>query len=227
MLKELEKELGRRGFSQEVRKSIHNAKICIVDDQIEHLKSFMDGLRKEGFTNLTEKAHVESVNELLESGYELIILDLKGVADEISAEDGIGIVDTLKQSDPALPILIVSGTSTTPDKARILSKADLIRSKPVLPADLASDVEDILKTRKDPYWSAVTVLKELQRIQPDIAHNLGYVDRLKLWWLQRTIVSDIKKCDKGVISKVIKVASIVEKLGSLAIRIHAISNGIS
>jgi len=227
MLKELEKELCRRGFSTEVRKAIHNAKICVIDDQIEHLKSFIEGLRKEGFTNLTEKSHIESVNELLESGYELIILDLKGVAEDISAMDGIGIVETIKQVDPALPIIIVSGTSTTPDKAKSISKADLIRTKPVLPADLSNDVEDILKTRKDPYWSAITVLKELQRIKPEVVRNLGYMDRLKLWWLQRGIVTNIKKSDKKVISKVLKAASIVEKLGSLAIRIHAVAQGIS
>lgn len=227
MLKELEKELSRRGCSQEVRKAIHNAKICIVDDKIDDLRSFMDGLKKEGFTNLIEKTHVESVNELLESGYELIVLDLKGVAEEIFANDGIGVIEALKHSDPALPILVISGTTTTPDKAKILSQADLIRTKPVLPADLASDVEDILKTRKDMYWSALIVLKELQRIQPEVVHDLDYTSRIKLWWLKRQIVAKIRNCDQGVISKVLKVASIVEKLGSLAIRIVAIAKGLS
>ena len=226
MLKELEQELNQRGFGPDVRKAIRNAKICIIDDQIEHLKSFMDGLRNEGFTNLIEKAHVESVNELLETGYELIILDLKGVAEDISADDGIGIIETLKQSDPALPILVISGTTTLPDKAKTLSQADLIRTKPVLPADLASDVDDILKTRKDPYWSAFTVLKELQRIQPHIKQDLSMTDKIKLWWLQRSIINKIKKHDESVTSKVLKVASIAEKLGAVAIRIVTIGNGI-
>jgi len=226
MLKELEQELNQRGFEQDVRKAIRNAKICIIDDQIDHLRSFMDGLRNEGFTNLIEKPHIESVNELLESGYELIILDLKGVAEDISADDGIGIIETLKQSDPALPILVISGTTTLPDKAKILSQADLIRTKPVLPADLASDVDDILKTRKDTYWSAFTVLKELQRIQPQIKQDLGVMDKIKLWWLQRSIINKIKKHDESVTSKVLKMVSIVEKLGSVAIRIVTIGKGI-
>lgn len=226
MLKDLEKELNKRGFSTDVRKAIRNAKICIVDDQIDHLKSFMDGLRNEGFTNLIEKNRVESINELLESGYELIILDIKGVAEDISSDDGIGVIEALKQSNPALPILVISGTTTSPDKARTLSQADLIRTKPVLPADLASDVDDILKTRKDLYWSAFAVLKELQRIQPEIRQDLCMTDKIRLWYLQRSIINKVKKHDESVASKVLKLASVVGKLGSIAIRITTIANGI-
>ncbi len=226
MLKELEQELSQRGFTPDVRKAIRNAKICIIDDQIEHLKSFIDGLKKEGFTNLVQKNCVESVNELLESGYDLIILDLKGVAEDISAEDGIGIIETLKQSNPTLPVLIISGTTTTPDKASILSQADLIRTKPVLPADLASDVDDILKTRKDLYWSAFAVLKELKRIQPEISQDLSIPDKIRLWFLQRSIINKVIKHDESVASKVLKVASVVGKLGSIAIHITTIAKGI-
>lgn len=227
MLTELESELNKRGFPPKVRISIHNAKICIIDDKIDDLRSFMDGLRKEGFTNLIEKTHVESVNELLEGGYELIVLDLKGVAEDISAGDGIGIIETLKDKDPTLPILVVSGTTTTPDKAKTLSQADLIRTKPILPADLASDVETILKSRKDPYWGALTVLKELQRIWPQIASELTFMDKIKLWWLQRVIATKIRNYDQHVVSKVLKLALIIKKVGSLAIRINAIAHGIS
>lgn len=227
MLKELEKELNRRGYTPEVRKLIRNAKICIIDDQIEHLRSFIAGLKKEGFTNLVEKSHVESINELVESDYELIILDIKGIAEDISSADGVGVLESLKQSAPALPILIISGTTTSPDKAKILSQADLIRTKPVLPADLAGDVEDILKTRKDPYWSALAVLQELQRIKPEITHDLNFIDKVRLWWLQRAIIRKIKKHEDDVISKVLKVSSIVGKLGSLAIRIVTIVKGLN
>ena len=226
MLKELEKELNGRGYTSEVRRLIRNAKICIIDDKIDDLESFIDGLKTEGFTNLIEKSHVESINELVENGYELIILDLKGVAEDISADDGIGVLDVLKQSAPALPILVISGTTTSPDKARILNQADLIRTKPVLPADLASDVEEILKMRKDPYWAGLAVLKELHRLKPEIASNLTWVEQIQLWWLQRTIIKKIEKHGDNIISKILKVASIVEKLGSLTIRILTIANGL-
>lgn len=227
MIKELEQKLIQRGITPDVRKAIRNAKICIIDNQIDHLKSFLEGLKKEGFTNIVDKNHVESVNGLLDDGYDLIVLDLKGVAEEISSNDGVGVLESLKRSDPALPILVISGTSTPPDRAHILNQADLIRTKPVLPADLASDVEEILKTRKDPYWSALTILKELERIKPNINTDLAFTDKLKLWWLQHRIIKKIDKHGGNIISKVLKVASIVDKLGSIAIRIVTIAKGLS
>jgi DNA-binding response OmpR family regulator len=227
MLQELEQKLSQHGFSTDVRKAIRNAKICIIDDQIEHLRSFIEGLKKEGFTNLIEKNHVGSVNELLDGGYDLIVLDLKGVAEDISSDDGIGVVDSLNKSDPALPVLVISGSTTSPAKAKILSQADLIRTKPVLPADLASDVEDILKTRKDPYWSALTILKELERVKSGITSNLTFMDKIKLWWLQRAIIKKIDKHEDGILPKILKIASIVEKFGSITARIVTIAKGIS
>lgn len=226
MLKELERELDGRGYDAGLRRAIRNAKICIIDDQIEHLESFISGLRNEGFSNLIEKSHVASINELIEGNYELIVLDLQGVAEDISANDGIGVIEALKQSDPALPILVVSGTQTTPDKASIVNQADLVRIKPVLPGDLASDIEEILKFRKDQYWGALAVLKELHRVKPDIVHDLKFVQQVKLWWLQRAITKKIKKHEGNVISKVLKIASIVDKFGSATLRIVAIAKGL-
>lgn len=227
MLKELEKELDVRGYPSEVRRSIRNAKICIIDDKIDDLKSFIDGLKKEGFTNLIEKSHVESINELVENGYELIVLDLKGVAEDISSDDGIGVLEALKQSAPALPILVISGTTTSPDKAKILSQADLIRTKPVLPAELASDVEEILKKRKDPYWSALTILEELEKIWPEIKKNFSYKDKIVLWWLKQSISSSIRNSDENITSKILKLAVIIKKAGTIAIHIYTIAKGLN
>ncbi|AQT68844.1 osmolarity response regulator [Anaerohalosphaera lusitana] len=168
MYADLENALKRYGREADLRKAIRNARICIIDDQIDHLKSFVRGLNDEGFTNLVQKTHIESINELLENDYDLIVLDLQGVADGISADDGIGVIASLKESDPAMPILVVSGTNTSPDKSKIINQADLIRIKPVLPGDLASDIEDILKNRKSQYWGALAVLKELHKIKPEV-----------------------------------------------------------
>ena len=144
VLKELKSLLEDRGFTPEMNQAIREAKICVIDDKIDDLKSLMDGLRREGFNHLIEKQQVDSINEILREKYDLIILDLTGVATDLSKDDGIGVLAELKQHDPALPILIVTGSTTPPELTAILSKADLIRSKPVLPADLSSDVESLL-----------------------------------------------------------------------------------
>lgn len=226
MLKELEKDLEERGFSPSVRKAIHNAKICIIDDEIEDLTSFTEGLSKEGFTNLTKLPQVDSVSNILDQAYDLLILDIAGIAQSIAADDGIGVIAQIKRADPALPILVVSGSTTSPELAKTLSQADLIRTKPVLSADLAGDVEDLLKYHTDHFWGALAVLKEMARLHASIADNLAMWDRFSLFLLRRTIAGKIKRADSSLKTQLSKVASITTKLGSAAVRIVRIVNAL-
>lgn len=227
MFKEIERELDKRGFSLKTRNAIRNSKICIIDDKIEDLRSLIDGLKKEGFSHLIEKNKITSVNEIVESEYDLIILDLIGVANEISKEDGIGILEELKRKEPSLPILVVSGETTEPVLAKKLSLADSIRSKPVKSADLAADVESLLKYRKDDYWGALSILKELRKLHPELRERLNYIDKFKLYILQKSIKKKIIKADSNIGKKLLSVSKIVYDLGTFTLKIVKIVKGLS
>lgn len=226
MLKELEIELEQRGFSPEVRKAIRNAKICIIDDKIEDLKSLTDGLKKEGFTNIVEKKTIKSITDIVNEAYDLLILDLAGIAEDICNDDGIGAFAAIKEADPVLPVLIVSGSTITPDMAKVLSKAELIRTKPVLSADLALDVDNLLKIHKDEFWGALAILKEIHRLHADISRKLGRIERLKLWLLQYRITGKLKNVDPSITDQLLKSANILTKLGSIALRASRIAKGL-
>lgn len=221
---ELEAELRRRGLSPSVRASIRNAKIGVVDDHIEDLRGLLDGLRAEGFNNLVEMREVESVNSLLEADFDLVILDLVGVAPSISAHDGVGIITALKRADPALPILVVSGNTVTPSISHRLNDADLIRAKPVRPVELAQDVSDLLCVKKDEFWAGVAVLHELLALQPDIREKLGWRQRLLLGWHISRLSKEIA-ANRSVVTRLVSVADIVSKLGAVAIRVTKLGTG--
>ncbi|MFA6598733.1 MAG: response regulator [Ignavibacteriaceae bacterium] len=225
MLNKIEENLIKRGFTPNVRNAIKNSKICIIDDGIQDLKSLIKGLKAEGFSNLVEKKKVNSVNELLQEDYDLIILDITGVAKEISAEDGIGVLSELKRHNPALQVLVVSGSSFSPELSQKLSQADLIRNKPVLPSDLSADVEELLKFRKDEYWAALSILKELRHLQPDILEKLKFFEKIKLRILQFRITKNLETFDSSIANKFIKIADIVTKLGTIGLRVVKISQG--
>ena len=188
-LRTLERQLDQRGYSQDVRAAIRNARICIIDDRIEDLRGVVSGLKTEGFTNIVEIKRVASVEELLEKRYDLVVLDLGGVAAEISAADGYGVLQHLKSAQPALPILVVTGSTTPPDKVETIGRADLVRSKPVKSLELVSDVEQLLRPYKDHYWAALEVLKELRRLDADLRSELGLTGRLVIWWRRRQLQS--------------------------------------
>ena len=227
MFEDIEQALRTRGLDQDVRRAIKNSKICIIDDQIEDLKSFTDGLEAEGFTNLVKLESVDSVNGLLEQSFDLIILDLMNVASDICDQDGIGVLASLKDKDPLLPILVVSGSTTSPDKSTVLARADLIRTKPVLPADLASDVDELVKRRKDKLWASLAVLQGLARIEPEIAAELGLLARAKLWYHKKRVISKVTNFDIHLDSDLIAIASVLTNLGSIASGLIGIVRGIT
>lgn len=226
MLSDIQNQLETQGISPEVRRQIRNSKICIVDDKIEDLKGLTEGLRQEGFTNISELAHVTSWSQLLESGYDLIVLDLVGVGADICEQDGLGILSSIKKSDPSLAVLVVSGSLTSPQAAAILSEADLIRTKPLLSGDLAADVEQILRIRKDPFWSAFAVLQELNSLMPIIGARLGILERISLWWTKRTICSKIMSQDVSLMTQLQSIVELAEKLGSPALKIVRLIHGL-
>lgn len=226
-IKELKGLLNDRGFTPEMNKAIREAKICVIDDKISDLKSLMDGLRREGFNHLVEKEKVSSINDILNNNFDLVILDLSGVAADLSKNDGIGVIHELKEHNPALPILVVTGSTTPPELTDVLSKADLIRTKPVLPADLSSDVEKLLKYRKDNFWAAYAILKELRSIQPELAEKLKWRERIKLFFFMRKLHRDIKCFNPNIVKSIVKTADIVERLGSVSLRIVEISKWVA
>jgi len=222
----LRHKLESKGISQEIRTAIRSSKICIIDDQISDLKSMTSALKKEGFNNIIEMNKVVSIESILNERFDLIVLDLGGVATEISKDDGYGVLARLKELEPALPILVITGSTTPPDKLTTVNKADLIRSKPVYPAELASDVDLILKTSKDEFWAGIELLTELIKINHKIMTDLPLFERIKLYFHKRAIIKKITNEDKDIIANIIKISRITAKLGSASLKISRIAHGL-
>lgn len=226
-LRGIEQELDSRGYSKDVRDAIRNSRICIIDDRIEDLRGLTEALRSEGFTNIVEVSRVKSVDDLLSKNYDLLILDLTGVALSISADDGFGVLDSIKTARPALPVLVVTGTTTPPAKVKVASRADLIRSKPVMALELVADVEVLLRPYKDQYWAALEVLKELRAIDADLAAQLPLSQKAQLWWRRRQLSAKLVSQSGSTIDTIIAVGKIVGSLGSTTLKIVDIAHKFS
>ena len=215
----LENKLDQRGYSQEVRVAIRNARICIIDDRIEDLRGVVSGLKNEGFTNIVEVEQVNSIEELLEKRYDLVVLDLRGVAVQISSADGYGVLQHLKSAQPALPVLVLTGSTTPPDKVNVIALADLIRSKPVKALELVSDVEQLLRPYKDEHWAALEILKELRRLDADLRSELALKDRLIIWWRRRQLQSRLTSQSGSTVNAIVSVGNVVATLGKVGLKV--------
>lgn len=215
-LKKIEIELHDTGIPEAVRNTIRNAKICIIDNQIEDLKSLHDGLKREGFTNLEKFKSSPAIHQILSNHYDIIILDLNDVATEITIEDGIGVLRLLKEREPGLPILVVTGQLISPEVQSIISKADLVRKKPVYASDLASDVETILKIRKDKFWASLELLKELNKVDIQLKKELGFYHRIQLHWSRNKLEKKLIRREEDIIDKLITVLKIIKYSTSIS-----------
>jgi DNA-binding response OmpR family regulator len=222
-LKKIEIDLHDAGLSGIVRQEIRKSRICIIDNAIDDLKSLHDNLKKEGFNNLEKLKSSPPINKILSSNYDLIILDLNDVANEITEEDGIGVLKMLKERQPSLPILVVTGQRISPDDHPALNNADLIRKKPILAADLAADVETILKYSRDRFWGAISILRELNKIDIELRKEIGFFKRWQLHQMRKSIEKKLTHREEDIIDKINKLASILKNVGTLTHKIVQIS----
>jgi DNA-binding response OmpR family regulator len=213
-LKKYEIELYDKGLSESVGENIRKSKICIIDDKNEDLKSLHDGLKREGFTNVDKFKQSPSINDILTKHYDLIILDLNDVASEISSHDGLGVLKRLKEREPELPILVVTGQKIEPEDNPVLSQADLIRKKPILASDLAADAETILKILHDNYWTAITFLKGLNSVDIELKKEISFFKRICLHFRRKQLEEALLERDPDIIDKIVSVYKIIKNLNS-------------
>lgn len=218
-LKKFEIGLIDNGLSENQLREIRKSKICIIDNEIEDLKSLHDSLKLEGFSNLKKHKKSPSINEILNEHYDIILLDLNDVANEITELDGLGVLQLLKERSPSLPIIVITGQNTPPELRHIINMADLVRKKPILAADLANDVDTIMRYYHNKFWASVLVLKELNHIDIELQKRLSFFQRLKLHFLRKGLEKKLIKKEEDVITKLEKLLTFlrIAKSGSAVI----------
>lgn len=213
-LSKIEIELGDTGLAEPIRRKIRNAKICIIDDKIDDLKSLHDSLKQEGFTNLQKFKKSPPVNEILASKYDVVILDLNDVANDISKDDGLGILKLLKIREPKLPILVVTGQLLAPETQNIINQAELVRKKPVYAADLANDVDMLLRIFHDKFWASLELLKELNNIDIELKKEIDFTKRLKLHFTRKRIEKKLIAREEDIVIRLEKMLKLLKTCSS-------------
>ena len=112
----------------EIRKRI---KIVVIDDDEASFPTQL--LSTSGYTiEWWDKVDDRSLERLEKNHFDIIILDINDIADpSISSTDGIGILERIKQVNPAQIIVAFSGQEFNIEKTHFFKKADDTLSKPV------------------------------------------------------------------------------------------------
>lgn len=130
---------------EELKKRI---RIVVIDDEQSFpLKLF----QAEGYAiEHWDKVVTVSYGKLESGFYDIIILDIKGVATEISKEDGLGVLENIKKKNPAQIIIAFSQHSYDLDKTKFFLQADEYIAKPSDFLNIKNSIDNLITTKFNP-----------------------------------------------------------------------------
>ncbi len=101
-------------------------RIVVIDDE----EAFPVKLFESEGYSIDKWDKVENYGKLEKGFYDIIVLDIKGVATHISEDDGLGVLDSLKRNNPSQIIIAFSQHSFDLSKTKFWELADEKIAKP-------------------------------------------------------------------------------------------------
>lgn len=155
------------------------SKIVIIDDE----NGFPIKLFKDENYNIEKWDKVKDYGRLENGNFDIIILDIKGVAQHISEEDGLGVLVNLKKKNPAQIIISYSQHSYDLNKIQFFQQADENITKPSDFLKIKAILDNLIMTQFKPerYINALKYLlqssnvdeKEITKIYLKLAKTIN------------------------------------------------------
>ncbi|MFN5982688.1 MAG: hypothetical protein ACK479_04430 [Fluviicola sp.] len=186
-------------------------RIVVIDDE----DSFPVKLFQEAGYSIEKWDSVENYSKLESGFYDIIVLDITGIARHISENDGLGVLEDLKRYNPTQIIIAYSQHSFDLSKAKFWQMADDHIAKPSDFLKIKRVINNLIETK-------FTSRRYLNSIEELIEHsNLSLNEKNKTKkYLSNTFNSN-KKIDKD------KLIEISKRNMDLVSKILTLSNAIS
>jgi hypothetical protein len=140
------KNLKNQNYSDNFNDLKKRTKIVVIDDEDGFpIKLF----KNEGYT-IEKWGKVEDYAKLENGFFDIIILDIKGVARHISEDDGLGVLVNLKKKNPAQIIISYSQHSYDLNKIQFFQQADENIAKPSDFLKIKNIIDNLILTQFKP-----------------------------------------------------------------------------
>ena len=113
--------------------------ILIIEDDLDVLSAFVKYFKHSGYEVIIATDGMEGLKRIKAGGYDIVITDI--VMPFVS---GVGVVTTLKEYSPGVPVIAITGYGKEPEAAAMEKKADLVLAKPVKMSVLKDHVTSLL-----------------------------------------------------------------------------------
>lgn len=141
---------------------IQGLRILIIDDEdIASVKTF----RENGY-NVEKWDKVKSMSDLSSGKYDIIVLDINGVATHLSDEDGFGVLKELKRYDSNQVVIAFSAKSYDLSKQEFFKLADDTIYKPSSFLKMKEKIDNLIQ-------SELTLNIQIEKIRNTLL-GLGY-----------------------------------------------------
>ena len=118
--------------------------ILVIEDDPDVLATVIKQLQYMGFEIITASDGMEGLKKLEAGGYDLVITDI--VMPYIS---GVGVVTTLKEKMPHIPVIAMTGYGKEPEAAAMEKKADIVLAKPIKLSVLKDHIDKLLASKNN------------------------------------------------------------------------------
>ncbi len=125
---------------EEIRK---RARLLVIDDQGFNYKALFE---KDGYS-LTEWRDVEDLTKLEDNTFDVVLLDVNGVGKLISNEQGLGVLQHIRQTSPTQLVIAFSNAKFDLKYQNFFDLADATLSKDVDYVDFKRKVDELLRSR--------------------------------------------------------------------------------
>jgi len=116
--------------------------VLVIEDDQDVLSMLVKHLAYMGYEVITARDGMEGLKKLNSEIFDLVITDI--VMPYVS---GLGLVTTLKERKPNIPVIAITGYGKEPETAALEKKADLVLAKPIRMSDLEKEIHALLKEK--------------------------------------------------------------------------------
>ena len=113
--------------------------ILVIEDDQSVLTTIVKHLTHAGYNVVTASDGMEGLKKINSDEYDLVITDI--VMPYVS---GTGVVTTLKETKPHIPVIAITGYGPEPEAVAVEKKADLVLSKPIKMSTLKTHVAKLI-----------------------------------------------------------------------------------
>ena len=181
-------------------------RLLVIDDE----KTFPTELFISNGYFVEQWEKVKDFNKLLKGDYDIIILDIMGVAKEYSEDDGLGVLEAIKRENPSQIIVAYSGGSFDISKQRFWDLADEKIAKPSDFLKIKGTIDNLIKKKFTPERYISTLMSLLN------ASNVSKRDITKIEGdISNLLKGDKKKDATEIFKSIANNSGTLEKLISL------------